>query len=125
MLTGKFTPDTTFPKDDFRHHSPMFQGEHFRQYLSAVDELKKLAGERGKTVTQLAVRWALQQNGVSVALWGARRPEQLKDADGVLGWELTAEDLARIDRILREKVTNPVPSEESFGPPSRSQLQNR
>jgi aryl-alcohol dehydrogenase-like predicted oxidoreductase len=125
MLTGKFTPDTTFPKDDFRHHSPMFQGEHFRQYLSAVDELKKLAEEKGKTVTQLAIRWALQQTGVSVALWGARRPEQLKEADGVMGWELTAEDLARIDRILREKVTNPIPAEESFGPPSRSQLQNK
>lgn len=125
LLTGKFTPDATFPQNDFRHHNPMFQGERFHQYLSAVDELKKLAEEKGKTVSQLAVRWALQQKGVSVALWGARRPEQLEDASGVMGWELTAEDLTRIDRILREKVTDPVPPEQSFGPPSRSQLLNK
>lgn len=120
MLTGKFTADAAFPEDDFRHSHPMFQGERFHQYLGAVEELKNLAAEKGKTVTELAVRWALQQPGINVALWGARRPEQLNVIQGVFGWELSQADLDCIDRILAEQITDPVPVVTNPGPPARS-----
>jgi len=44
----------------------------------------------------------LDQPGVTVALWGARTPEQIREAAGVSGWRLSQDDLARIDAILRE-----------------------
>jgi len=123
LLTGKITADTTFPEDDLRSRHPMFRGEHFRQYLAAVERLKAFAAETGKTVTQLAVRWVLAQRGVTVALWGARRPQQLDEVEGAMGWNLSAEDLEQIQRILRETVTDPVKPREKQGPPARSELE--
>ncbi|PRX38780.1 aryl-alcohol dehydrogenase-like predicted oxidoreductase [Planifilum fimeticola] len=118
LLTGKFSADTSFPENDARRYDPMFQGERFRQYLAATEELKKAAAERGRTVTQLAVRWTLQQPGVTVALWGARRPDHLDEVPGVFGWSLSHQDFARIDDILRKTVTKPLPPPPAdFRPP--------
>ncbi|OYD06193.1 aldo/keto reductase [Paludifilum halophilum] len=119
LLSGKFDENTTFPEDDLRHNHPMFQGERFKQYLGAVKDLKELAAEKGKSVLQLSVRWVLQQPGVTTALWGARRPQQLEEVPGVFGWELSTEDLERIETILRKNITNPAP-QGIDGPPSRS-----
>ena len=55
----------------------------------------------------LAVRWMLDQ-GISVALWGARRPDQLDETQDVAGWSLDEATRAKIDRILSEAVTDPV-----------------
>lgn len=125
LLTGKFTAESTFPEDDLRHHNPMFKGDRFRQYLAAVEKLKAFAAEKGKSVMQLAIRWVLQQPGVTVALWGARRPDQLAEVPGVMGWELSTDDLKRIEGIVRETVSDPVPKPENFGPPSRTQASKR
>ncbi|SFI95404.1 aldo/keto reductase [Thermoflavimicrobium dichotomicum] len=122
LLTGKFTADATFPKDDLRHNHPLFTGERFKQYLQAIERLKAFAKEKGKSITQLAVRWVLDQPGVTCALWGARRPEQLEEAAGTVGWSLTSEDLAYMDQILKETVPVPYQPPAKFGPPSRSDL---
>jgi aryl-alcohol dehydrogenase-like predicted oxidoreductase len=122
LLTGKFNSETTFPEDDHRFYKPMFRGEYFLQFLAAVDELKKLAASRDKSVAQLAVRWALQQKGVTIVLWGARRPEQLNDILGTEGWELSKEELEKIQQIINEKVTKPLPPKKNPGPPARSSL---
>jgi diketogulonate reductase-like aldo/keto reductase len=59
-------------------------------------------------VLDLAVRWVLDQPGVTVALWGARHPEQILAVDGIEGWRLDASALEAIDRILRETILNAV-----------------
>jgi len=46
--------------------------------------------------------------GISVALWGARRPDQLRATGGVGGWSLDQRALTAIDRILDETISNPV-----------------
>jgi aryl-alcohol dehydrogenase-like predicted oxidoreductase len=77
--------------------------------MTAVERLAAFARERyGKSVLELAARWVLDRPGVSVALWGAKRPEQLDAVAGVLGWKLDANALAEIDRIVAESVTGPV-----------------
>jgi aryl-alcohol dehydrogenase-like predicted oxidoreductase len=94
---------------DIRRVDPKFQEPRFSQYRSAVERLAALAKERyGKSVLELAVRWVLDRPGVSVALWGARRPQQLDAVNGVLGWKLDAAAMAEIDRIVNESVTDPV-----------------
>ena len=50
----------------------------------------------------------LDRHGVSIALWGARNPEQFDPLDEILGWSLDADAKLRIDQILRECVTDPV-----------------
>ena len=56
---------------------------------------------------QLAVRWMLDQ-GISVALWGGRHPNQVDAALGVAGWSLNAQDRQRIERIVNAAITDPV-----------------
>jgi aryl-alcohol dehydrogenase-like predicted oxidoreductase len=108
LLTGAITSETTFPTDDLRAKDPKFQQPRLRQYLSAVAELEELARSRyGKSVLALAVRWVLDR-GNTIALWGARRPEQLAPVDEVLGWHLHRDSLERIDQILTRTIRDPV-----------------
>jgi len=107
LLSGRMRIDTKFEGDDLRRIDPKFQPPRFAQYLAAVQQLDQLAREFQRRVIHLAVRWMLDQ-GISVALWGARRPDQLAEAQGVAGWSLDEATRAKIDRILSGAVTDPV-----------------
>ncbi len=109
MLGGRLHRGMKFEPGDIRAVDPKFQEPRFGQYMTAVERLAVLARERyGKSVAQLAVRWVLDQPGVSVALWGAKRPDQLDAVAGVMGWKLDSATMAEIDRIVAESVTDPV-----------------
>jgi len=74
-----------------------------------LERLTKFAQERfGKSIIELAARWVLDRPGVSVALWGAKRPDQLDPVAGVMGWKLDADAMAEIDRIVAESVRDPI-----------------
>jgi aryl-alcohol dehydrogenase-like predicted oxidoreductase len=119
LLSGRMDAATKFGGDDLRRSDPKFQPPRFRQYLAAVAALQRLAQERhGKTVLALAVRWVLDQ-GPTIALWGARRPEQLDGIDAAFGWRLDADDLRRIDALLARHVADPV-GPEFMAPPART-----
>jgi len=107
LLSGRMRPGTTFEGDDLRQVDPKFQSPRFEAYLKAVQQLDQLARERRRRIIHLAVRWMLDQ-GVGVALWGGRHPEQMQPALGVSGWSLDVPTRARIDRILRDTITEPV-----------------
>jgi aryl-alcohol dehydrogenase-like predicted oxidoreductase len=109
LLGGRAHRGMTFDPKDIRSFDPKFQEPRFSQYMTAVERLAVLAKEKyGKSVLELAARWVLDQPGISVALWGAKRPEQLDAVAGVLGWTLNASAMAEIDRIVEESVTDPV-----------------
>jgi len=119
LLSGRMRPDSVFEGDDLRRTDPKFLEPRFGQYLAAVQRLDRLAQQRfGKRVIHLAVRWMLDQ-GITTALWGARRPDQLQPVNEVTGWRLDAPAKAEIDRILRETITDPV-GPEFMAPPVRS-----
>jgi aryl-alcohol dehydrogenase-like predicted oxidoreductase len=109
LLGGRIKRGMTFDEKDIRHVDPKFQEPRFSQYMSAVERLAAFAQEHyGKTVLELAARWVLDRPGISVALWGAHRPDQLDAVRGVLGWKLDAGAMAEIDRMIEESVTDPV-----------------
>jgi aryl-alcohol dehydrogenase-like predicted oxidoreductase len=111
-------PDTVFSGDDLRRTDPKFVAPRFAQYLAAVQRLDRLAQKRfGMRVIALAVRWMLDQ-GITTALWGARRPDQLRAVDAVTGWQIDADARADIDMILRETIADPV-GPEFMAPPAR------
>ena len=115
-------PNTQFTGDDLRKIDPKFQPPRYAQYLQAVERLDRFAHQHyGKRVIDLAVRWTLDQPGVTVALWGARQPDQLVPVDNAIGWKLDAGALRAIDTIIRETVTDPV-GPEFMAPPARSAL---
>jgi aryl-alcohol dehydrogenase-like predicted oxidoreductase len=120
LLSGTMRADRRFSSDDLRKTSdPKFQQPHFAEYLDAAGKLDAYAREHfGKRVIHLAVRWLLDQPGVGIALWGARRPEQLAPINEISGWSLTKKDFAAIDVILRESIRDPV-GPEFMAPPAR------
>ena len=120
LLSGTMKADRQFSKDDLRNTSdPKFQQPHFAEYLEAARKLDDYAREHfGKRAIHLAVRWLLDQPGVGVALWGARRPGQIAPINEVSGWTLTQSNFADIDSILRESILNPV-GPEFMAPPAR------
>ena len=118
LLSGRMNSSTTFDGDDLRKSDPKFKAPRFAQYLAAVEALKNLARERhGKSVLALAIRWVLDQ-GPTIALWGARRPDQLDGIDEAFGWTLSPQDMQDIDRLLAEHITDPV-GPEFMAPPTR------
>ncbi|WP_372988119.1 aldo/keto reductase [Marinobacter sp.] len=119
LLSGKMREDTQFTGDDLRKNDPKFQGDRYRQYLNAVAELDAFARERyQKNVLALALRWLVDQPGVTTALWGARRPEQLDPVDDIEGWSLDKKAMSAIDDILDRCIDDPV-GPEFMAPPTR------
>jgi len=118
LLSGKMSANRVFEGDDLRKNDPKFKAPRFEQYLKAADKIKQLAQDRyNKALLPLAVRWVLDQ-GAGIALWGARRPEQLDPIDQISGWMLNNEDKKEIDKILQETITDPI-GPEFMAPPDR------
>jgi aryl-alcohol dehydrogenase-like predicted oxidoreductase len=119
LLTGTINKDTRFEGDDLRKTDPKFLPPRFAQYTEAVDKLRQFARQNyGKEVLPLAVRWLLDQPGVSVALWGARHPGELDPLREVMGWKLDKAALASMDKIVAEAVRDPV-GPEFMAPPEK------
>jgi aryl-alcohol dehydrogenase-like predicted oxidoreductase len=109
LLAGRLTAATEFPEGDIRRVDPKFQQPRFSQYLLAVSRLNAFAQKHyGKHVLELAARWVLDRPGVSAALWGAKRPDQLSPVNRILGWRLDEAAMRTIDEIVMESVTDPV-----------------
>jgi aryl-alcohol dehydrogenase-like predicted oxidoreductase len=119
LLSGRMKADTPFSGDDLRRNDPKFRQPRFAQYLKAVEALDKFARENyGKRVIHLAVRWVLDHQPLSIALWGARHPAQLDPIKDVMGWKLDPAALAEIDRIVAASVRDPI-GPEFMAPPAR------
>lgn len=117
LLAGKMTKDTTFPKDDLRSSDPKFQEPRFSQYLEAVEGLRAIAGKYKTSMMSLAIRWVLDQ-GPLIALWGARKPEQINGVNDVFGWSLSEEDKTAINTLLTRTIREPI-GPEFMAPPNR------
>ena len=108
LLTGAFTPATTFPANDWRSWGkafglPILAGEGFQSCLRVVERLKRLARRYDKTVAQLAIAWVLATPGVSVALVGARKRSEITENIAAAEWRLDEGIRSEIDRIFTEE----------------------
>jgi aryl-alcohol dehydrogenase-like predicted oxidoreductase len=122
LLSGRMKLNTHFGGDDQRNTDPKFLPPRFGEYLRAVNQLDSFTHDNfGKRVMHLALRWVLDQPGVSVALMGARQPAQLEPLSEVMGWKLSNDAMAEIDRIVRTNVIDPI-GPEFMAPPTRLQL---
>jgi aryl-alcohol dehydrogenase-like predicted oxidoreductase len=90
----------TFAPDDFRAHSPRFQGDNLAHNRDLVGRLRPIAEKHGLTVAQLAIAWAASRDELVIPLVGTRRRSRLAEALAVLTVELTAEDLREIERAV-------------------------
>jgi len=119
LLSGRITRDTKFDGDDIRRQDPKFQAPRLSQYVAAVKRLDRFAQDNfGKRVIHLAMRWVLDRDGITFALWGARRPDQLDAVSEIVGWKLDASAMRDIKRIVAACVSQPV-GPEFMAPPDR------
>jgi aryl-alcohol dehydrogenase-like predicted oxidoreductase len=108
LLSGAFTPETTFVDWDWRSSGrtfglPLFEREPFLRELTVAERLKQLAARHGKTLPQLAIAWVLGNPAVSVALVGMRNRRELAENIAAVDWRLSDDDRAEIDRIFAEE----------------------
>ena len=100
FLTGAIKSPDDFAADDFRRSSPRFQGENFSRNLALVEQVKKLAGQKGCTPAQLALAWVLARGEQVIPIPGTRRSAALEENLGALDVALTAAELAEIDAVF-------------------------
>ena len=107
-LTGKIRRGRPLPEGSRLHETASFgppvEDEHLYRVVDALDAV---AEETGKTVSQVALNWLLQRPTVSSVIVGARNEEQLRQNLGAVGWNLTAEQVAKLDAA--SAVTAPYP----------------
>jgi aryl-alcohol dehydrogenase-like predicted oxidoreductase len=73
-----------------------------------------IAKETGKTVPQIALNWLLQRPSVSTVIIGARNEEQLKQNLGAVGWNLTADQVKRLDEASAVPLSYPYWHQRGF-----------
>jgi aryl-alcohol dehydrogenase-like predicted oxidoreductase len=100
FLTGQIKSPSDFAEDDFRKNHPRFQGENFKKNLELVEEVGRMAKEKGCTTAQLALAWVLAKGEDVVPIPGTKHVRYLDENIGALDVKLTAEDLRRLDEIL-------------------------
>ncbi|RXT02813.1 aldo/keto reductase [Ammoniphilus sp. CFH 90114] len=97
FLTGQIQKFDDLAEDDYRRHSPRFQGDHFQKNLDLVQKIKEIANEKQCSPSQLALAWLLSQGEDIVPIPGTKRVKYLDENLGSLQVSLTDSDLARIN----------------------------
>ncbi|MFZ5939247.1 MAG: aldo/keto reductase [Bacteroidota bacterium] len=102
LLTGKIKPDYLFSEGDSRPSTPHFSLANIIRTNSFLDQIRPMAEEKGISLSQLVIRWTIQQPGITAALVGARNPEQVEDNAGALLFELSDGDIRQINSFLAD-----------------------
>jgi aryl-alcohol dehydrogenase-like predicted oxidoreductase len=98
LLTGKFAENSRIT--GIRATDPEFMGARYRRNLARVAKLTEMAAKYHRTAAQLAIQWVIQHAGVTSAVVGAKRPSQLVENVGAVGWCLDPEDVTAIESLL-------------------------
>ncbi len=114
-LTGKIRRNQPLPEKS-RLHKTAFFGPPISDELlyDVVDAIDGITEETGKTVPQIALNWLLQRPTVSNVIIGARNEQQLRDNLGAVGWNLTPEQVARLDAASNATLTYPYWHQRQF-----------
>lgn len=105
ILSGKYDKNCKFEANDRRSRDIYvnFHGEKLLKNLEIVEVLKEIANETGKSVSSVAIRWILDYLKDSVVIVGAKTPKQVLQNAESLSFELTNEQITRLENISKEK----------------------
>lgn len=105
ILSGKYDKNCKFEANDRRSREIYvnFHGEKLLKNLEIVEVLKEIANETGKSVSSVAIRWILDYLKDSVVIVGAKTPKQVLQNAESLSFELTNEQITRLENISKEK----------------------
>ncbi|MBJ6109941.1 aldo/keto reductase [Hymenobacter sp. BT523] len=99
FLTGQIKKFEDLAEDDYRRHTPRFQGENFQKNLDLVARINDLAKQKNCSAGQLALAWVLAQGDDVVPIPGTKRVKYLEENLGALEVQLSQDELAQLDEI--------------------------
>lgn len=100
FLSGEIKRFEDLAEDDYRRHSPRFQGENFDKNLQLVQKIEEIAVEKGVTTSQLALAWVLAQGQDIVPIPGTKRRKYLEQNAEAAEIILSQEELAAIEDVF-------------------------
>jgi aryl-alcohol dehydrogenase-like predicted oxidoreductase len=100
MLSGEIKKFEDLAADDYRRHSPRYQGENFDKNLRLVEKIEEIARAKGVTTSQLALAWVLAQGQDIVPIPGTKRIKYLEQNAAAADIILSQEELAEIDDVF-------------------------
>ncbi|WP_281699326.1 aldo/keto reductase [Cetobacterium somerae] len=103
LLTGEFKLENNFDSSDDRSKNPKLNGERFLNYFNCVEELKEIAQEIGKPLSQVAINWLIAQKEVGPVICGAQTPQQIEENVRSTTWELEEKTIKKIEMVLNKK----------------------
>ena len=103
LLAGAMARNHQFDPRDGRRKYSIYQGEEWRRNQDFVDRVRRVAENAGKTVAQTVLNWTIHRPGIVCALAGAKRAGQMRDNAGAMGWRLSDEHLAELERAIEER----------------------
>jgi methylglyoxal reductase len=102
LLTGRYGKDTKLPPDVFRNMIPWFKQGNRERVIDMLSSWQDLTEKYSCSLTRLVIAWTIAQNGITVALCGARHPRQIQENASAAELNIDKADLSR----MREDVTS-------------------
>ena len=100
FLTGQIQHIDDLEQDDYRRHSPRFQGDNFQKNLDLVKAIEALAVQKRCTAAQLALAWVLAQGEEIIPIPGTKKRTRLDENIAALEVHLTTAELNQLNEIL-------------------------
>lgn len=104
LLTGKMKPGHKFAEGDHRVNLYYFKDENIKRTNAFLEKIKPLAAEKNATLSQLVLRWTIEQPGITIALTGARNAAQATENAKAVNVKLSKEEIAFITSELNKLV---------------------
>ena len=103
LLAGNLNRDHQFDPKDGRQKYPMFHGDEWKKNHDFIDQLREIADGIGRSIPELVINWTIQRTGITAALCGAKRPEQIRETANTLTWELSDDVVSTIDQAIVDR----------------------
>lgn len=103
LLAGQLPREHVFHERDGRQKYPMFQGDEWQKNQDFLDRLRTLSTRLHRSVAEIVINWTTQRTGITSAICGAKRPEQIRDNATAMLWKLSPAYVAEIDQWIAER----------------------
>lgn len=97
LFSGKIDRSSKFAGTDMRTRIKLFKGEEFDRVMNIADRIRVISEKIGKSCVQVAINYLLSLNHVGVVIVGTKKPEQIEDSVGAVGWRLDAEHITFLE----------------------------
>lgn len=123
ILADKFSDNMSLPKDP-RRQNKLLSAERFEETKSTLNEIRIISNVIGRPMAEVALRWVLDSEGVSVVIAGATNPEQLENNIKALQWKLNSEDFNKLSEYTAKFSKNLEPYDTLWGWHSRAKIKS-